>query len=139
MAIACWRERTARAGSPFLDRKSTRLNSSHSSNSYAVFCSKKKITEKPRRDVDQRRIADPEEPGLQQLCRWLEGLCRRNLCDVLSQFAVLFVDGDPRVGIVLGCCGLLFLKDALRRAAGFFLVIRRPPRSTLFPYTTLFR
>src|SRR5947209_10174451 len=28
------------------------------------------------------------------------------------------------------CCPLLFL---------FFLMIRRPPRSTLFPYTTLFR
>src|SRR6267378_5086092 len=27
------------------------------------------------------------------------------------------------------CCGLFF----------FFLMIRRPPRSTLFPYTTLFR
>src|SRR5689334_24613098 len=29
----------------FLDRKSTRLNSSHSSSSYAVFCLKKKNTE----------------------------------------------------------------------------------------------
>src|SRR2546427_3104498 len=29
------------------------------------------------------------------------------------------------------CCGLCFLF--------FFLMIRRPPRSTLFPYTTLFR
>src|SRR5690606_40300640 len=29
---------------PFADRKSTRLNSSHVKNSYAVFCSKKKIT-----------------------------------------------------------------------------------------------
>src|SRR5258708_1734928 len=27
----------------------------------------------------------------------------------------------------------------LRRAIFFFLMIRRPPRSTLFPYTTLFR
>src|SRR6266850_5788377 len=27
----------------------------------------------------------------------------------------------------------------LLRAAFFFLMIRRPPRSTLFPYTTLFR
>src|SRR5260221_2092916 len=26
-----------------------------------------------------------------------------------------------------------------RRASFFFLMIRRPPRSTLFPYTTLFR
>ena len=48
---------------PLLDRKSTRLNSSHITISYAVFCLKKKI----------------------------------------------------------------------------FLMIRRPPRSTLFPYTTLFR
>src|SRR2546429_6554890 len=30
---------------------------------------------------------------------------------------------------MLPCCYLLF----------FFLMIRRPPRSTLFPYTTLFR
>src|SRR3712207_8697048 len=29
--------------------------------------------------------------------------------------------------------------SALDRLIGFFLMIRRPPRSTLFPYTTLFR
>src|SRR3712207_9169891 len=29
--------------------------------------------------------------------------------------------------------------NALRRIVFFFLMIRRPPRSTLFPYTTLFR
>src|SRR2546422_8466652 len=29
--------------------------------------------------------------------------------------------------------------DALRGMFFFFLMIRRPPRSTLFPYTTLFR
>src|SRR5207245_6638870 len=34
--------RTARAGKPGTDRKSTRLNSSHGSISYAVFCLKKK-------------------------------------------------------------------------------------------------
>src|SRR3712207_8521952 len=27
----------------------------------------------------------------------------------------------------------------MRRLNSFFLIIRRPPRSTLFPYTTLFR
>src|SRR5258708_19911303 len=32
----------AAAGAPFLDRKSTRLNSSHQIISYAVFCLKKK-------------------------------------------------------------------------------------------------
>src|ERR1035438_10744741 len=39
----------------------------------------------------------------------------------------LAIDSETcRGGVV---CGLLF----------FFLMIRRPPRSTLFPYTTLFR
>src|SRR2546430_7610400 len=32
------------------DRKSTRLNSSHSQISYAVFCLKKKISPRPRRE-----------------------------------------------------------------------------------------
>src|SRR5258708_14631846 len=34
-------------GSPFLDRKSTRLNSSHQIISYAVFCLKKKKFDQP--------------------------------------------------------------------------------------------
>src|SRR5258708_7129793 len=33
----------------------------------------------------------------------------------------------------------LFLPSALSSSLFFFLMIRRPPRSTLFPYTTLFR
>src|SRR6266516_7410182 len=33
----------------------------------------------------------------------------------------------------------IFLLDVLAVAFLFFLMIRRPPRSTLFPYTTLFR
>src|ERR1041385_9279918 len=33
----------------------------------------------------------------------------------------------------------LVLVLMLRRVVFFFLMIRRPPRSTLFPYTTLFR
>src|SRR3712207_8609030 len=37
---------------------------------------------------------------------------------------------------------MLFYEFTIRRASDmtfFFLMIRRPPRSTLFPYTTLFR
>src|SRR3989304_8397606 len=34
---------------------------------------------------------------------------------------------------------VLFHKVRLARFLFFFLMIRRPPRSTLFPYTTLFR
>src|SRR2546430_4388433 len=41
------------------DRKSTRLNSSHSQISYAVFCLKKKIDFSS--DVDDARFVDPTE------------------------------------------------------------------------------
>src|SRR2546426_6723643 len=34
---------------------------------------------------------------------------------------------------------MLIVVDALTIFCFFFLMIRRPPRSTLFPYTTLFR
>src|SRR6266540_4974495 len=37
-----------------VDRKSTRLNSSHITTSYAVFCLKKKIRERDDRLVDER-------------------------------------------------------------------------------------
>src|SRR5689334_24702502 len=40
------------------DRKSTRLNSSHSSISYAVFCLKKKMRERRRRHNPGRVIRD---------------------------------------------------------------------------------
>src|SRR5438034_7367179 len=40
-----WAYRTASSAPPKLDRKSTRLNSSHTVISYAVFCLKKKNNE----------------------------------------------------------------------------------------------
>src|SRR5476649_1888031 len=73
------------------DRKSTRLNSSHTVISYAVFCLKKK---KKRGDSQER----------------------------LQNQRHLLRPRRPEAGPVL-----------------FFLMIRRPQRSTLFPYTTLFR
>src|SRR5688572_31273449 len=39
-----------------LDRKSTRLNSSHSQISYAVFCLKKKKKKKEKKRADQSKI-----------------------------------------------------------------------------------
>src|SRR5215469_15310726 len=80
---------------PRIDRKSTRLNSSHVEISYAVFCLKKK-----------KRIELP--------------------CKLLSQLRQRQPGRGHRKH---GIFGRLF----------FFLMIRRPPRSTLFPYTTLFR
>src|SRR3954449_9187354 len=96
-----------------LDRKSTRLNSSHTLISYAVFCLKKKIR---RHRANLRVGAFPDEDAHVRLaptrpptpcepsCRCLPGRGRSR---------------SPRTV--------------------FFLMIRRPPRSTLFPYTTLFR
>src|SRR5438034_339398 len=83
------------------DRKSTRLNSSHTVISYAVFCLKKK-----------KRAA-----------------CHRP-------------DHPLRAGTPIRCPRLHRVTDVLSRALRlplFFLTLRRPPRSTLFPYTTLFR
>src|SRR3989337_2945235 len=80
-----------------LDRKSTRLNSSHGSISYAVFCLKKNI--------------------LIEILRARDLLVPEKLPDKVGE-------GPRRRRMEL-----IF----------FFLRIRRPPSSTLFPYTTLFR
>src|SRR6266478_2419779 len=89
---------------PVKDRKSTRLNSSHSQNSYAVFCLKKKKSNFHSLYVSIERLI----PG------------------PVFSFLVKFT---PRAG-----------KRRIKFSVFFvFLMIRRPPRSTLFPYTTLFR
>src|ERR1039457_3027600 len=94
------------------DRKSTRLNSSHLVISYAVFCLKKK---KPDTLASDDRAA--------------QAATHNPLSAVHS--------------VVLLLARLRFRRRRLagpyRRAFVFFLMIRRPPRSTLFPYTTLFR
>src|SRR4051795_9238297 len=79
-----------------LDRKSTRLNSSHTLISYAVFCLKKKIHH-------AAGVALFRSPLLKLVCA----------VDTTSLLCALH--------------------------CFFFLMIRRPPRSTLFPYPTLFR
>src|SRR5215218_4896742 len=86
--------------SDWRDRKSTRLNSSHTVISYAVFCLKKK------------NILDTALP--------------RPRISVSS--LVLNFSSEDQPGL-----------DQVHSKVFFFLMIRRPPRSTLFPYTTLFR
>src|SRR5208283_2972160 len=81
------------------DRKSTRLNSSHITISYAVFCLKKKN--------------DPRKYDFSKV-------------------------GRLNFNIKLGLDTPLETRT-LDSSDFFFLMIRRPPRSTLFPYTTLFR
>src|SRR3989337_2042780 len=88
-----------------LDRKSTRLNSSHGSISYAVFCLKKKHLSRSSSPLSGRSTTcySPVRPSLPpepvSPCCW-------------------YVEVPPPSFILS-----LF----------FFLMIRRPPRSTLFP------
>src|SRR6266481_5125164 len=95
------------------DRKSTRLNSSHSSTSYAVFCVKKK-TYGP---TWSRRAPPPRAGAAGCGGRGSSGSSAPGRCRSA--------------------------RSVTRRRPGasvlFFLMLRRPPRSTLFPYTTLFR
>src|SRR5260363_362651 len=96
------------------DRKSTRLNSSHQIISYAVFClKKKKYRSRCRRSkLHKKTMETTKQP---------ETVKKMN-------------PSSPK---------RRFMSHHARRAGlhicFFFLMIRRPPRSTLFPYTTLFR
>src|SRR5476649_1001214 len=80
------------------DRKSTRLNSSHTVISYAVFCLKKK----------------------KQIRRYQSKIYTSIYLLVKDEYLAEDIFQDTFINF-------------------FFLMIRRPPRSTLFPYTTLFR
>src|SRR3954462_2517140 len=96
------------------DRKSTRLNSSHTIISDAVFCLKKKQTsESSAWPVRARASKAPAAGG-----------ARAGAVHPLSDERGPSQRVRPR---------------EYAPFAFFFLMIRRPPRPTLFPYTTLFR
>src|ERR1039458_6320697 len=96
------------------DRKSTRLNSSHLGISHAAFCLKTGGERWSRRGRGPARARDPPPPAPGEGAREV-GVVARLLC--------------------MPACEVL----EVTRAVYFFLMIRRPPISTLFPYTTLFR
>src|SRR3954464_11031454 len=95
------------------DRKSTRLNSSHTIISYAVFCLKKKNT--TRRGTQRAPTALPPPP------RGAPPRVRRRSQALEGRHAEAREPEDDE--------GVSF----------FFLMIRRPPRSPLFPSPTPFR
>src|SRR5580700_5694923 len=94
------------------DRKSTRLNSSHVEISYAVFCLKKKTMD----SIGRRVNCAPNH---------------RKRCDRMYGGGIVSRQ-------ILGFLHFCRCLEVIGRLV-FFLMIRRPPRSTLFPYTTLFR
>src|ERR1039457_113485 len=96
------------------DRKSTRLNSSHLVISYAVFCLKK----------NNHHLSKGPLPHSHDV---FAVSTRRTPAAVAPGAA----GGLTRLGLDCPVGASL--------AVFFFLMIRRPPRSTLFPYTTLFR
>src|SRR5215204_5580420 len=91
------------------DRKGTRLNSRHTVISYAVFCLNKK-NHHPQLILDHRDKVTELRPVV-----------------VGNELEVEVAGADAR------------LVEEARCLRVFFLMLRRPPRSTLFPYTTLFR
>src|SRR5476649_61291 len=95
------------------DRKSTRLNSSHTVISYAVFCLNKKI-DHLRNTHGLHSMVDP-------------GVGKQVAFVTSMRFAAK------------GFAGLDEIVEPTFPLCIVFLMIRRPPRSTLFPYTTLFR
>src|SRR6267142_58830 len=88
------------------DRKSTRLNSSHMSISYAGFCLKKKI-----KTSSLSFFSNKNKTYTVYTSYYITPTCQTHKATSYDSFSTHF----------------------------FFLMIRRPPRSTLFPYTTLFR
>src|ERR1035437_3763134 len=97
-----------------IDRKSTRLNSSHANISYAVFCLKKK------KDIFLRTLGAPRRISAEI-----------DVSAVLHLVCSAWGVGHPTYAPSP--------YPPSSRFFFFFLMIRRPPRSTLFPYTTLFR
>src|SRR5690348_8253060 len=134
------------------DRKSTRLNSSHPSISYAVFCLKKKTRQMTT------STTSIDIMGLQAAYSNLHTDQERDYFmqryhDVISSFGgKTSYDADNRPLLVMRSNLWASGYDvdgtdqtSLGQFSGrvqqtfFFFVMRRPPRSTLFPYTTLFR
>src|SRR2546430_8647728 len=66
--ITAW---TESASAACADRKSTRLNSSHSQISYAVFCLKKKKTAADEYDQSDRHSSTPDDQSNYRSARYL--------------------------------------------------------------------
>src|SRR5437660_1798502 len=131
------------------DRKSTRLNSSHVAISYAVFCLKKKneMLAYQQKESTARVASIMENTNLSKQQQVSE-IMRQMLPQ--AQTAGQYFTNDQIKEMTRKVSAEVDLvhqqtqnqrygSSHIGATAIFFLMIRRPPRSTLFPYTTLFR
>src|SRR5438034_702533 len=109
-----------------LDRKSTRLNSSHTVISYAVFCLKKKI-KSTNVGVDRAGAAND---SLSVDSTYVRVVSFGTRASSLRSHVM----PPTRAPVANALSSILCCRRSL-----LFLILRRPPSSTLFPYTTLFR
>src|SRR5205807_1230330 len=149
------------ASQALLDRKSTRLNSSHLVISYAVFCLKKK-TVQPDTIVtwqnndtvshtimttwDQSTFLNPQAFSLRAAAGQTASFTftKPGIYDYFDNTRAKWVDAEQRVKANTGVPNFLLAMEGVIWVQGhmsclLFSMIRRPPKSTLFPYTTLFR
>src|SRR3954471_18923074 len=121
LSLQSSRRRHTRSLRDWSDRKSTRLNSSHVEISYAVFCLDRKSTRLNSSHVEISYAV----------------FCLKKKEELTG--AAGGVGSDQNRDAVAVLVGQLVVLREVGALACFFLMIRRPPRSTLFPYTTLFR
>src|SRR6266478_8343634 len=114
-----------RRGARARDRKSTRLNSSHSQISYAVLCLKKK-----KEGSRNRRRLKANQTGKKFR------ICIKNNISTNRNNLISGVDRCIHLNAMKKTTITSINRQTIKI---FFLLIRLPPRSTLFPYTTLFR
>src|SRR5205807_2168401 len=153
---------------PLKDRKSTRLNSSHLVISYAVFCLKKKTTplmvlslalqgmgtgffQVAYMEIVMSTLPSAHRGvagSLSMLTRTIVvviGAVALNLAVQAIEMAAIASGADKTQAFLAAVHGLFRIAGVVAALTGvlvsllFFLMNRRPPRSTLFPYTTLFR
>src|SRR4029077_498383 len=92
-------------------------------------------------DVDVEPRSEEHTSELQShlnlVCRLLLEKNQRIDPLFLYQLVCSFIDASTRhPGVFMPSISVIHVKNSVFL---FFLMIRRPPRSTLFPYTTLFR
>src|SRR5437764_218316 len=130
-----------------LDRKSTRLNSSHRCISYAVFCLKKKMNDGVISRMDYDRASADERQTEANVAEVRATIERKT---IRAPFSGILGIRKANLGQYLPGGGPVVALQSLnpiyvnfgvpQQVAGHLLLVRRlRPRSTLFPYTTLFR